>query len=98
MSADRPDLPPCPHLSSRRTDHVAACLDLSHELRTPANAILGHLELILDGSAGPLSSELRTSLGEIQRAALILSKRIGDVINLAESIPHTPPTKPGQEA
>ncbi len=74
-------------------DHIAAWLNLSHELRTPANAILGHLELVLDGSAGPLSSELRGSLGEIQQAALQLSKQIGAAVELAEGIPLQAPAK-----
>ncbi|MGI9487167.1 MAG: histidine kinase dimerization/phospho-acceptor domain-containing protein [Geminicoccaceae bacterium] len=75
-------------------DHVAAWLNLSHELRTPANAILGHLELLLGGSAGPLSSELRCSLGEIQQAALQLSKQIGAAVELAEGIPTPVTAKP----
>lgn len=73
--------------SEAARDHVAAWLNLSHELRTPANAILGHLELLLGGSAGPLSSELRGSLGEIQQAALQLSTQINEAIRLAEHLP-----------
>jgi His Kinase A (phospho-acceptor) domain len=42
---------------------------LCHDLRTPLNAILGNAELLLDGSAGPLSSEARACLGDIQSAA-----------------------------
>lgn len=76
-------------------DHVAAWLNLSHELRTPANAILGHLELVLSGSAGPLSSELRYSLGEIQQAALTLSAQIRLAIKLAEDIPTPAKANPG---
>ncbi len=68
-------------------DCAAAWLNLSHELRTPANAILGNVELLLSGSAGPLSSEMRSSLGEIQRAALDLSTQIGEAIACAENIP-----------
>lgn len=67
-------------------DHLAAWLNLSHELRTPANAILGHLELLLSGSSGPLSSEVRNSLGEIQEAALKLSTQVSAVIKCAEGI------------
>jgi len=66
---------------------VAACLNLSHELRTPANAILGHVDLLLSGSAGALSTEMRMSLGEIQKAALALQAQLGTVIRLAEEIP-----------
>ena len=67
-------------------DHVAAWLNLSHELRTPTHAILGHVELLLSGSAGPLSSDMRAGLGDIQRAAATLSAQIGNVIRLAEDI------------
>lgn len=67
--------------------HIAAWLNLSHELRTPANAILGQVELLLSGCAGPLSSEARASLGDIQRAAFALMTQIGDIISLAEEIP-----------
>ena len=49
---------------------------LSHELRTPLNAILGNLGLLLDGSAGPLSSEARACLGDIQRGARQLLDRV----------------------
>jgi len=41
---------------------------LGHDLRTPLNAILGNTELLLDGSAGPLSSQARACLGDIQAA------------------------------
>jgi hypothetical protein len=41
---------------------------LGHDLRTPLNAILGNAELLLDGSAGPLSSQARACLGDIQAA------------------------------
>ena len=67
-------------------DHIAAWLNLSHELRTPTHAILGQVELLLSGSAGPLSSDMRASLGDIQRAAATLSTQIGNVIRLAEGI------------
>ncbi|MEZ5932457.1 MAG: histidine kinase dimerization/phospho-acceptor domain-containing protein [Alphaproteobacteria bacterium] len=66
---------------------MAAYLNLSHELRTPANAILGHVELLLSGSAGPLSSEARASIGDIQRAAVALTAQIRHVISLAETLP-----------
>jgi signal transduction histidine kinase len=67
-------------------NQVATCLNLSHELRTPANAILGHVELLLSGSIGPISAEMRTSLGEIQKAALALHTQLGKVIHLAEGL------------
>jgi len=58
-------------------------------LRTPANAILGHIELLLSGAAGPISNEVRTSLGDIQRAAIDLSSRLGEVVTIAENLPAT---------
>ncbi|NJO35734.1 MAG: hypothetical protein HC869_24305 [Rhodospirillales bacterium] len=76
---------------------MAAYLNLSHELRTPANAILGHVELLLSGSAGPLSCEARASLGDIQRAAVALSAQIGQMISLAETLP-APPADPPRSA
>ncbi len=68
-------------------DHVAAWLNLSHELRTPAHAILGHVELLLGGAAGPVSGEMRAGLGDIQRAALALSAQIGQLVALTEGLP-----------
>lgn len=41
---------------------------LSHELGTPLNALLGHLELLLDGSLGPVTPEVRSCLHDIQTA------------------------------
>ena len=44
--------------------------------RTPLNAILGNTELLLDGSAGPLSSEARACLGDIQLAGQRLMRQV----------------------
>jgi len=66
---------------------VATWLNLSHELRTPANAILGHVELLLSGSAGPLSCEARAGLGDIQQAASTLTATISELVRLAGDIP-----------
>ena len=80
----------CHHQNHQPTtsgQNAAAWLNLSHELRTPANAIAGHVELLLSGSAGPLSADMRSSLGEIQRAAATLTATIGEVVKLAEGIP-----------
>ena len=83
------------HKMSHHQDHqvriaehnAAAWLNLSHELRTPANAIAGHVELLLSGSAGPLSADMRSNLGEIQRAAATLTATIGEIVRLAEGLP-----------
>jgi hypothetical protein len=49
---------------------------LSHELRTPLNTILGNTELLLDGSSGPLSAQVRTCLGEVQTAGHQLLRQV----------------------
>lgn len=68
-------------------DNAAAWLNLSHELRTPINAIHGHVELLLSGSAGPLSTDMRTSLGDIQKAAAALTTQMTRIVHLAERVP-----------
>jgi hypothetical protein len=78
---------PKPHAWGDKDPDVAALLNLSHELRTPAHAILGHIELLLSGAAGPMSCEMRSSLGDVQRAALNLSSRLGEIVTLAEKLP-----------
>jgi hypothetical protein len=49
---------------------------LGHELRTPLNAILGNTELLLDGSTGPLSTQARACLGEVQTAGRQLLRQV----------------------
>jgi His Kinase A (phospho-acceptor) domain len=49
---------------------------LSHELRTPLNAILGYAELLLDGSAGPLTAQARECAANIQAAGRHLLRRV----------------------
>lgn len=73
--------------SSEDGSNLAAWLNISHELRTPAHAILGQTELLLSGAIGPLSTEMRASLGDIQKAGAILLAQIDQAIRLAEEIP-----------
>jgi phospho-acceptor domain-containing protein len=57
---------------------------LSHELRTPLNAILGNTELLLDGSAGPLSAHARACLGEVQTAGHQLLRQVQRLLAWSE--------------
>lgn len=59
-------------------------LGLSHELRTPLTTILGGLELMLEGSAGPLSGAARACLSDIQGAGRRLQRRIEDLVLLLD--------------
>jgi hypothetical protein len=78
----RTDLPVAEIAGSARTDaDRASCtaIDwrlLGHELRTPLNAILGNTELLLDGSTGPLSTQARACLGEVQTAGRLLLRQV----------------------
>ena len=58
---------------------------LSHELRTPLNAILGNTELLLDGSAGPLSNEARACLGDIQAAGHRMLRAVQLLLDLCHA-------------
>ncbi len=58
---------------------------LSHELRTPLNAILGNTELLLDGSAGPLSNEARACLGDIQAAGQRMLRQVQLLLDLCHA-------------
>jgi len=73
--------------TSGRRGTIADWLNLSHELRTPANAILGSVELIISGAMGPLSSDIRASLGKIQRASLDLNAQIAKAIDVGQGLP-----------
>jgi His Kinase A (phospho-acceptor) domain len=55
-----------------------------HELRTPLHAILGNVELLLDGTAGPLSTEARKCVGEIQTASRQLLRQVRTLLLWAE--------------
>ena len=55
---------------------------LCHDLRTPLNAILGNTELLLDGSAGPLSSQARACIGDIQTAGSRMMRQVQALLEL----------------
>jgi signal transduction histidine kinase len=64
--------------AASRPAHAIDWRQLSHELRTPLNSILGNVELLLDGSAGPLPAQALTWIAEVQVAgrALLLQVRL----------------------
>ena len=64
---------------------VASWPRLCHDLRTPLNAILGNAELLLDGSAGPLSCEARACLGDIQAAGLRMTRQVQLLLELCRA-------------
>jgi hypothetical protein len=77
---------------------LARWLNISHELRTPANAILGHVELLLSGAMGPLTGEMRASLGNIQQASLDLMAQIDQAVRIGETLPFSDPASPDIDA
>jgi signal transduction histidine kinase len=58
--------------------------NMSHEFRTPLNAILGFTEVLQDGLPGPVNDEQREYLGYIHEAGEHLLKLINDVLDLAK--------------
>jgi len=56
---------------------------MSHEIRSPLNAILGFTDLLGDERFGRLSEEQRKLVGEIGKAANYLLQLIGDVLDIA---------------
>lgn len=53
---------------------------MSHEMRTPLNAIAGYAEILELGVRGTLTGDQATDLAKIKRAASYLSRLIGDVL------------------
>ena len=64
-------------LESLRGDFLSA---VSHELRTPMTAILGNLEMLLDGDAGRLSPMQALMLASVEREAQRLRRLIEDLL------------------
>jgi signal transduction histidine kinase len=58
--------------------------NVSHELRTPLNVILGFLDLIREGTCGPLAPEGTEALTTIHRHALILLHLINDFLDMSK--------------
>jgi signal transduction histidine kinase len=56
---------------------------LSHELRSPVNAIVGHAQLLEMGVHGPVSDRQHEALGRIGRSAHLMGALVDDLLELA---------------
>jgi signal transduction histidine kinase len=82
------------HEAGRLRDRWSA---IGHELRTPLNAILGHVGLLLEGVGGPLSTEARACLGDVQAAGQRLMRQIDWLLHLAQAEATVPRMEAGIE-
>ena len=57
---------------------------ISHEFRTPLNAIIGFSDLLLDGSYGGLKSEQKDFLTDVKQSSEHLLDLVDNVINLSK--------------
>jgi len=64
-----------------KTDFLAA---VSHELRTPLTSIIGYLELLRDGEAGPLPPGQARMLTSINGSAVRLRRLVEDVLTMSK--------------
>jgi signal transduction histidine kinase len=58
---------------------------VSHELRTPMTSIIGYLELITEGEAGPLTAEQRSYLDIVSRSTDRLVELVDELLLVAEA-------------
>jgi two-component system phosphate regulon sensor histidine kinase PhoR len=64
-----------------KSDFLAA---VSHELRTPLTSIVGYLEMLRDGEAGPLLPAQEKMLASINRNAVRLRMLVEDVLTMSK--------------
>lgn len=57
---------------------------MSHEFRTPLNAITGYSELLAEDATGPMTEKQRRFVGHIQRGAKHLLDLINDILDLSK--------------
>jgi PAS domain S-box-containing protein len=67
-------------LDRDKTDFVSS---VTHELRTPVTSMLGYLELLDDGDAGPLNPSQQRMLEAIERNSRRLLSRIEDLLTVS---------------
>jgi signal transduction histidine kinase len=58
--------------------------EMTHELRSPLNTILGFAELMHDGSVGPVADDHKEYLGDILASGRHLLRMIDDLLDLAK--------------
>ncbi|MDR2390120.1 MAG: diguanylate cyclase [Planctomycetota bacterium] len=56
----------------------------SHELRTPINGIIGIVESMVDGAAGPLTKEQKYNLAIVSNSGKRLSNMINDILDFTK--------------
>lgn len=64
--------------------HFRFLADLSHEVRSPLNAIIGFSELLTDGVFGDLTDEQQAVVGDILAAGNHLLRLISDVLDISK--------------
>lgn len=57
--------------------------NMSHEVRTPLNAIIGFVQILKDGTVGPVTSEQQECLEEIEESGHQLLGLINDILELS---------------
>jgi signal transduction histidine kinase len=58
---------------------------ISHELRTPLTALLGYVDLMTDGLAGPVTAKQTTMLGRMKLAALHLLQLVEQILTYSRT-------------
>ena len=58
--------------------------DMTHELRSPLNTILGFAELMQSGAVGPVADDHKEYLGDILTSGRHLLRMIDDLLDLAK--------------
>jgi PAS domain S-box-containing protein len=66
--------------ANRTKDQFLATM--SHEFRTPLNAIAGHVEILQLGIHGPINDAQRHALGRIDRSQRYLLRLVNDILNM----------------
>jgi signal transduction histidine kinase len=72
--------------------HFLSCM--SHEMRTPLNAVVGYTSMLLQGMAGPISSDQSRMLARVDENSRRLLSLVNDVLDIArieaDRMPVTP--------